>query len=180
MASTLNAKMDRLLEVMDREPLGAKLVSSMMRRVVLSSEANKLVLKLEALESFIGIPPKIGSVSFIVIAVHACLREVVLYANGLRFNGDALTEDGYLLAITILTKLDTFLLLIMSSAETPAELKPVATDVHTNVIGYVKLVQDRDKKISLLTVMLVEIGKVLVADNVRYQYLKDIGAILSK
>jgi hypothetical protein len=180
MASTLNAKMDRLLDVMDREPLGMRFVPSAVRHAVISPEASKLLRILENLKSFIGKTPAIGSVSFTVVAVHACLKEVLLYAEGLRFSGANLDSDSVVLAIAIVTELDKFLALIVESTATPNVLKPIAEALRAPIATYKR---DSASSISALAAMINsmgnELGK-LTGDDADAVFLRGVGTILSK
>ena len=180
MASTLNAKMDRLLDVMDREPLGMRFVPSFVQGIGLSTDAKKLVLKLGALESFIGKTPEIGSVSFTVVAVHACLKEVLLYAEGLRFSGANLDSNSVVLATAIVTELDKFLALIVESTATPNVLKPIAEALRAPIATYKR---DSASSISALAAMINsmgnELGK-LTGDDADAVFLRGVGTILSK
>ena len=180
MASTLNAKMDRLLDVMDREPLGMKYVSSIVLGIGLSTDAKKLVLKLGALESFIGKTPEIGRVSFTVVAVHACLKEVLLYAEGLRFSGANLDSNSVVLATAIVTELDKFLALIVESTATPNVLKPIAEALRAPIATYKR---DSASSISALAAMINSMGNELgnlTGDDADAVFLRGVGTILSK
>ena len=179
MASTLNAKMDRLLDVMDREPLGMRFVPSFVLGIGLSTDAKNLVLKLGALESFIGKTPEIGGVSFTVVAVHACLKEVLLYAKGLRFSGADLDAKSVVLATAIVTELDKFLDLIIESAATPAGFKPIAQGLKASIATYKR---DSVSSITALAAMIDsmgnELGK-LTGGDADVTFLRAVGVILS-
>ena len=181
MASTLNAKMDRLLDVMDREPLGMRFVPSVVRHAVISPEASKLLRILENLKSFIGKTPEIDSVTFTVVAVHACLKEVLLYAEGLRFSGVNLDSKSIALATAIVTNLDKFLALIVGSKEAiPDELKKIAEALRAPIAFYQSGTMS---SISALAAMINsmgnELGK-LTGDDADAVFLRGVGTILSK
>ena len=157
-AEELNSRAERLLDFMDtnKEFLGMDMV----RYCWATAEVKKAMATVHSLDSYLvkNVPPISNGI--FIVSLHACLREVVLYADSLKFDNESLSALSIPVADEILKDLVLFLEMMEPNAMMPAVFKPIATSIN----GVIKThIATNDHTAKALLNLFAAIGTILTS-----------------
>ena len=126
-AEDLNSRAERLLDFMDtnKEFLGME----MLQYCWAPAEVKKAMAKVHSLDSYLVKNVPAISTGIFIVSLHACLREVVLYADSLKFEEGSLSASSIPVADEILKDLVLFLEMMKTNTMMPEVFKPIATSI---------------------------------------------------